>query len=179
MGLFDRLRATLADNPTVKAVAGPVRQAEARAEAALSSLADDARTKARAVAETFVEPATVDAALERAQQAASTLQAREEEACSHIAQSLSARTGIDVSADTVKRTGRALLTAVVAVEAAELLGGLTGAEGVDVAGGGEAEAVASTESLGSSTEVPPVIYDGMGNMDGTVTITDGGVAIDS
>ena len=95
----------------------------------------------------------------------------------HVSQALETHVGVDVSPTVIRRTGRVVLGTVIAAGVGECLAGL--GEGFD--GGAEiveADAGAAEAATGSS-ECPPIVYDGMGNMDGTVTITDGGMSYDS
>lgn len=169
MGLFDRIRKQLENNESVRSVSDRMVSLERQ----ILNAADRARSSAREAAEQWVEPEVLDAAEARLRAASEANGAREREVCATVADSITRATGVEVSPDLVARTGRAILGAAIAAEVSATFSGdgaVGGAEGsmVDGAGGG-----------GSGAECPTLSYDGMGNMDGTVTVTDGGVATDT
>ncbi len=147
----------------------------ARAQATTSDFARNVGGSARQLAEQVVEPERIDAAMQGARGVGAFLQEREDAVWGQVADVATAATGRAVDPADVKRTGRLIVAGMVC---AELVSGLT--EGVAWEGGelvgADAGASASAAPAG---EVPTVLYDGMGNMDGTTTITDGGVAYDS
>ncbi|MEO0605980.1 MAG: hypothetical protein AAF211_31415 [Myxococcota bacterium] len=173
MGILDRIRRAFAENETLQAAIEPVRGLEARASAAVESTARSVVASTRELAETFVEPEVLDALEERVRASGEAFAERERAAAERMADALSRQTGLDVSTEDVLQVGRAVAATVIVGGVAEAMvdGGAVdvGASGVEGVSGGE---------VPPSAGEPTILYDGMGNMDGTTTITDGGVAMD-
>jgi len=120
---------------------------------------------------------TLDAALEQLRGVSKTLTRAELRTAERVSQALETHVGVDVSPKVLLTTGRVVLGTVIAAGVGECLAGV--GEGFE--GGAEiVEADAgAAEAATASAECPAILYDGMGNMDGTVTNTDGGMAYDS
>ncbi|MEM6930786.1 MAG: hypothetical protein AAF602_27880 [Myxococcota bacterium] len=178
MGILDRIRRAFAENETLQAAIEPVRGLEARASAAVESTARSVAASTRELAETFVEPEVLDAFEERVRATGEAFAERERAAAERMADSLSRQTGLDVSTEDVLQVGRAVAATVIAGGVAEAMVdvGAVDVGAVDVGASG-AEGVTSGEGAPLAGE-PTILYDGMGNMDGTTTVTDGGVAMD-
>ncbi|MEN0062295.1 MAG: hypothetical protein AAGA48_09090 [Myxococcota bacterium] len=172
MGFFDKIRRTLAENETLQAVVKPVRDLEAKASGAVEATARKAMTSARDLAENFIEPEVLDDLEARARRTNAALAKQEEAFAERVADAVQRQTGLNVDAGDVLHVGRAVVASVVVAGVAEAVVD-TGSAPVELGG---------TESFSPSAEgtaAPTILYDGMGNMDGTSTITDGGVSIDT
>lgn len=147
-----------------------VRAWEDRAVASLEDVRRAAGTSARDVAEHLVEADTVDATLDAVREAAQQLETQEDAMWSHVARVASSWTGHTFHADQVKRTGRVVIASVVCAEVLAMTEGEH--QGVHHGPG------SGTSAPSDAVELPAITYDGMGNMDGTTTFSDGGMSYD-